>query len=111
MTKKMLHSKIMLFIITVVVLLFPSTINMPDQTQSYSIVLGVGVDKKDGVCQKCSNENGELYCLNKYFGCVESMYENCLECNDIFNLYRCTKCYEGYEVNMFNVCVKTDKEK
>lgn len=69
------------------------------------------VDKKDGVCQKCSNENGELYCLNKYFGCVESMYENCLECNDIFNLYKCTKCYEGYEVNLFNVCVKTDKEK
>ena len=46
MTKKMLHSKIMIFIFIVFILLFPITINMPDQTQTYSIVLGVGIDKK-----------------------------------------------------------------
>ena len=47
MTKKMLHSKIMIFIFIAFVLLFPATINMPDQTQTYSVVLGVGIDKKN----------------------------------------------------------------
>ena len=37
----------MIFIIIVVLILFPFTINMPDQTQSYSVVLGVGIDKAD----------------------------------------------------------------
>lgn len=46
MTKKMLHSKIMIFIFLAFILLFPATINLPDQTQTYSIVLGVGIDKK-----------------------------------------------------------------
>ena len=45
MTRKMLHSKIMIFLLIAFVLLFPSTINMPDQTQTYSVVLGVGIDK------------------------------------------------------------------
>lgn len=45
MTKKMLHSKIMIFIFVIFILLFPITINLPDQSQTYSIVLGVGVDK------------------------------------------------------------------
>ena len=63
------------------------------------------VEKENGVCKRCSNENGEIYCLNDYFGCIESVYENCLECNDIFQLYRCTKCYEGYEANKYNICL------
>ena len=33
--------------IIIFVVLFPFTINMPDQTQSYSIVLGVGIDKSE----------------------------------------------------------------
>ena len=45
MVRKILHSKIMIFIIIIFAILFPFTINMPDQTQSYSIVLGVGIDK------------------------------------------------------------------
>ena len=47
MVRKILHSKIMIFIIIVFLILFPFTINMPDQTQSYSVVLGVGIDKSD----------------------------------------------------------------
>ena len=47
MTKKMLHSKIMIFLLIAFVLLFPTTINMPDQTQTYSVVLGVGIDASD----------------------------------------------------------------
>ena len=47
MIRKLTHSKIMIFLLIIFVWLFPSTINMPDQTQQYSIVLGVGIDKKD----------------------------------------------------------------
>ena len=48
MTRKILHSKIMIFILIAFVLLFPATINMPDQTQSFSVVLGVGIDMAEG---------------------------------------------------------------
>lgn len=47
MIRKLTHSKIMIFLLIIFVWLFPSTINMPDQTQQYSIVLGVGIDKVD----------------------------------------------------------------
>lgn len=47
MVRKILHSKIMILIMIILILLFPYTINMPDQTQTYSIVLGVGVDKSE----------------------------------------------------------------
>ena len=47
MTKKILHSKIMLILLAIFLVFFPLTINEPDQTQKYSVVLGVGIDKKD----------------------------------------------------------------
>ena len=64
------------------------------------------VEKEDGVCKRCSNENYEYYCLNDYFGCIDSIYENCLECSEILDLHRCTKCYEGYELNKHNICIE-----
>ena len=67
------------------------------------------VEKSDGSCQRCSNENYEIYCLNEYFECVETTYENCLECNDIFNIHKCTKCYDGYELNKYNICIKANR--
>lgn len=45
MIRKLTHSKIMIFLLIIFVWLFPATINMPDQTQQYSVVLGVGIDK------------------------------------------------------------------
>ena len=65
------------------------------------------VEKKDGICQKCENELFTTYCLNNIFGCVKMFTNNCLECNDIFNLGKCTKCFEGYELNKYNYCIKT----
>lgn len=47
MIRKMLHSKIMIFLLVLFVWLFPTTINMPDQTQQFSIVLGVGIDSME----------------------------------------------------------------
>ena len=64
------------------------------------------IEKKDGICQKCLNERFDSYCLNNIFGCMHSFYENCLECNDILNFNRCTKCHEGYELNKYSICIK-----
>lgn len=57
---------------------------------------------KNGVCVKCQ----EGFCLNNDFGCVEMFYDNCFECNDIFNLEKCTKCLDGYELDQFDTCYK-----
>ena len=64
------------------------------------------IEKKDGICQECQNELFEAYCLNDILGCISSIYNNCLECNDIFDLNKCTKCHEGYELNKYNICIK-----
>ena len=68
-------------------------------------------EEKDGVCIKCPpNEEDRpfhYHCLNNVLGCVETFLENCLECDDILNFEKCTKCIEGYEINKdTNKCVK-----
>ena len=47
MTVKVLQSKIMIFILALFAIMLPATISKPDQTQQYSIVLGVGIDSTD----------------------------------------------------------------
>ena len=59
-------------------------------------------EQKEGNCIKCQDG----YCLNNIFGCVEMFFDNCLECNDIFNMDRCTKCQEGYRVDEFDTCTE-----
>ena len=82
---------------------------------------GICIDKKDCEifdsdknCMKCKlkNEGGDVdyLCLNYIFGCVETSVENCLNCDDIFNLDNCTKCYDGYELNYFGSCEKVEDE-
>ena len=62
-------------------------------------------EKEDDNCIRCKNDY-ELYCLNKYFGCIETRIENCLECNDILKIEECTKCYDGYEMDRFGDCIE-----
>ncbi len=47
MIRKLSNSKIMIFILIACVLLIPATINIPDQPSTYSLVLGVGIDKSE----------------------------------------------------------------
>ena len=57
------------------------------------------LEEKDGKCLKCTeeeNENGYSYCANEVFGCVESIWEGCLRCDDLLDIFSCTKCKEGY---------------
>ena len=62
-------------------------------------------EKQDDVCVKCENN----YCLNSYFGCVDSFYGNCLECNNIFDFDICSKCAEGYVLNDYNICIEEEE--
>jgi len=62
----------------------------------------------DGTCKKCQNneETYYFYCANNFFGCVETYDHYCLECNNIFELDKCTKCFEGYNQNEKGECIK-----
>ena len=64
----------------------------------------------DGVCKKCENNWKNTYCLNSEFGCVETIYLDCLECDDYLDFNKCTKCMEGYELNENNECIDIDIE-
>ena len=64
----------------------------------------------DGVCQKCENNMKNTYCLNSEFGCVETIYLDCLECDDYLNFNKCTKCMEGYELNEKFECIDIEIE-
>ena len=63
---------------------------------------------EDGACIKCLNDEKDNYCLNNIFGCVEIYDKNCLECSDILNLDKCSKCREGYEIDDDGKCVKIE---
>lgn len=47
MIRKLSNSKIMIFILIACALLIPATINIPEQPSTYSLVLGVGIDKSE----------------------------------------------------------------
>ena len=61
-------------------------------------------EEENNICIKCQNK----YCLNNYFGCVDSFYGNCLECNNILDFDFCSKCVEGFKQNEYNICVEED---
>ena len=65
---------------------------------------------EDGTCKNCTihNDDYNYLCLNSIFGCVETYYSNCLECNNIFDFNNCTQCDEGFELNTFNRCIKIE---
>ena len=65
------------------------------------------IQDEKGVCVNCNNEEGYIYslCLNKYYGCVENLYNNnCLECNDILDFEKCSKCEDGFYLTEDNKC-------
>ena len=59
------------------------------------------VEEKNGICKKCKKNEKEYleYCLNSYFGCVPTYANNCLECDDILDISKFTKCIDGIELN------------
>ena len=65
------------------------------------------IENEDGSCKQCKNneETYYFYCSNKIFGCIETYDHYCLECNDILDFNKCTKCMEGYELSDDNICI------
>ena len=66
-------------------------------------------DKEDK-CLNCQNSDEQSFCLNEIFGCVELWYDNCLDCNNILEINKCTKCKDGYEIDYYNECSEIDIE-
>ena len=61
---------------------------------------------RDVICEKCRNEENEFFfCANSVFGCIKTFLKNCIKCDDLFNLFECTECEEGYKINEYGMCV------
>ena len=65
---------------------------------------------EDKTCKKCKSNEDENHWLNEIFGCIEIYDKYCLECNDILNLNKCSKCVGGYEIGKFGLCTKSEEE-
>ena len=78
----------------------------------YCVDFDICEEIKDGKCLKCkdiTSINGYKYCANELFGCLESVHDNCLRCDNLKNLYECTECKEGFIKNI-NGCVKDESK-
>lgn len=67
------------------------------------------IEKINGICQKCQAKNTEerYFCLNSDFGCVETLFDNCLKCDNILDFDKCNNCFENYKLNNYSICIKT----
>ena len=63
---------------------------------------------EDGTCKKCLNDEENSFCLNSYFGCFDLFFDYCLECDDVLDLEKCTKCFEGYKIDEYDQCDEMD---
>ena len=63
------------------------------------------LEKKDGICVKCGSKDdkNKNYCANIVFGCIPTYIQKCIKCDNIFNLYTCTECEEGYTFK-YGIC-------
>ena len=57
---------------------------------------------ENGECIKCITYDEDSYyqCLNNDFGCVNTYFDGCEICNNLFDFDNCTKCMEGFELNI-----------
>ena len=65
-------------------------------------------EKQDETCIRCRQEPTDIlyFCANKYFGCLETLVNACVKCDNIFDLYSCTECEEGYRLKTDGLCQK-----
>ena len=78
----------------------------------YSVDFSKCVEEEEGECLKWWEEKSEFrygYCTNKYFGCLDYFHDGCIECNDLFDLYKYTECKEGYTISIFGMCIKNEE--
>ena len=69
------------------------------------------IKDENGECIRCQKENPMgyyTYCFNKEFGCIDSFLNNCIRCDNIFDMEVCTECEEGYEIDDYGECVEIE---
>ena len=69
------------------------------------------IDKnEEGKCLKCTTYEEDYYyhCLNSDFECVETFFDGCDICNNLYDFDNCTKCNEKYELNEKNECIEIE---
>lgn len=61
----------------------------------------------EDTCNKCKDKDYEdnPLCLNENYGCIETLRENCLKCDDLSDSNFCTQCAEGYTLNDYGECI------
>jgi hypothetical protein len=62
---------------------------------------------EEGECIKCKDDDLEderYYCANSIYGCVQTFLNHCIKCENLTNLYSCTKCEKGYDINYYGFC-------
>lgn len=59
------------------------------------------IEKENGVCKKWQGNGLEegYFCLNSEFGCVKTLFDNCLKCDNNLDFDRCTKCKDNCILN------------
>ena len=66
-------------------------------------------EKINGICVKCKDDvsiiNGN-YCANELYGCLKTFMNGCKQCNNLTDLYSCTECFEGYDLNEYKRCFR-----
>ena len=64
-------------------------------------------EKENGVCQKCFAGEGEesYYCLNTEFGCVKTIFDKCLKCDNILDFDKCNLCWNDFHLNDYDICI------
>ena len=70
------------------------------------------IEEKEDICQKCEKKEGDNfnYCLNKVLGCIKTQLEGCLECDDVLDFNKCSKCLDNYVLNDKNTCDEIKEE-
>ena len=64
---------------------------------------------EDGTCKRCFHDYYNSFCINHDFGCIDLIFDYCLECNDSSDLEKCTKCFYGYKINKYDQCDKIEE--
>ena len=77
--------------------------------EGYCVNLADCEEKNDKKCLKCKSEkgkNGYYYCANEVFGCIEGHFKNCLRCDNLNDLFSCSQCKDGFEIDQYGACIE-----